>query len=436
MTMDHNGVPHDRSGRFAAQQHDEGDINLDLDTGDWPGSAQVEVRWISGSTAWKGATSATVYATVPPDIAELYFSVPSTVTAHVAEAERAIATMSTQLSTVEPGVAEAAVLSLLRAESLSSSRIEGLALSNRRLAEAVYDPPSAKRLDREVANNLRAAHHAIELGVKAAPFTEDDVLELHRILMEGVPGVQAGALRDRQNWIGPSESPTDAVYIPPPADRVPHGITDLVAFVNRTDVSPIIQAAIAHAQFEAIHPFIDGNGRVGRCLISVILRKRTGITTAPPVSGTLLKHTADYFGALRDFQQHADPWRWVTQFAQATTTSCHTASRLTGDIQRLQTSWRERAGRPRQGSITARLIAALPTLSFTDADQVATKLGVDPNVARRGLNALTAAGILSNVAESKRSRVWRADEFHKLLDEYGAGFDRDIEATISRAGDG
>jgi Fic family protein len=396
------------------------------DTYGWPSSSLTPISWTpADASSRRPAATSKLFATIPPAIAGLQLSIPSAVAASIANAERHIADLDQSLSAARSTIVEAAVFALLRSESISSSRIEGLAISHRRLAEALYDPAHAKQLAREVADNVRALRHSIELGVDRQPITAASVRDIHRILMQTAPGIEEGSFRTVQNWIGPSGSPHDAAYIPPPPDAVETLMDDLIAFANRTDLPAVFQAAIAHAQFEAIHPFVDGNGRVGRCLISVILRRHGKADAIPPVSGVLVRDTAGYFDDLHAFQQQANPWPWVSRFAAATVNACDLARDLVADIQALQKRWATAAGNPRKSSVTARLIEVLPTLSFTDADQVAENLGVDANVARRGLNALEAAGVLSQVAGSKRNRVWRADALHNLLDQYGAGFTRD-----------
>ena len=124
---------------------------------------------------------------------------------------------------------------------------------------------------------------AIELAAEPRELTVDDVIEIHRTLLDATRDTHlAGIVRDEQNWIGGSDfSPAGAEFIPPPPDAVGHLLTDLVAFLSRDDLSPTQQAAIAHAQFETIHPFADGNGRVGRCLIHVVYRRRKPPSSLP-----------------------------------------------------------------------------------------------------------------------------------------------------------
>jgi len=383
----------------------------------WPPARQVEVRWTpDDERAWRRLGTLTISATVPPEIAGLDVPVPSAVATMTASADSEMAALDGWLSSSSGPTLDAVAAHLLRAESLSSSRIEGLDLSARRLAEAEFTPSAAKRLAIEVTANVRAMQAATALGIERHPLTVADLCDLHAILMRDVPGVEGGRLRTVQNWIGRSNSPADAEYVPPPPAEIGRLLDDVVTFANRTDLSVSLQAAIAHAQFEGIHPFVDGNGRVGRCLIGVIVRKRTGLSIVPPVSAEFRRDTTGYFAALRAHQQDSNPWPWVTRFSDATIAACATARRSVDAVDGLLASWRTRAGRHRKGSIVERLIDVLPSNTMLDSTSVATILDVDTDTARRGLAALEATGILRQVSAGRRNRVWRVDEMHDLLD--------------------
>ena len=392
----------------------------------WPQSRTVTATVFYSRRPSDDPGPVDVQATIPPLLADLQLNIPADISQQSVAAERALATLDVEASRLPPSVTEAVTISLLRAESVSSSRIEGLSVSNRRLSEAFYDPAAAKRLAREVAANTVALEHSIRIGSERRPLTTNDLRDIHAKLMERVPFIDAGELRTSQNWIGPSDDPSKAEFVPPPVDQVEPLLDDLCRFVERDDIPATVRAAIGHAQFEAIHPFADGNGRVGRCLISIVLRRGAETDVIPPISGVCVSDTAAYFHSLQQFQQHANPWPWVSQFCEATETASGTAQRLSNDIIELQEHWAEQAGRPRSGSISNRLIDVLPTMSFTDADVVAERLGVSTNLARSGLNQLEQAGVLSTIAGRKRNRVWRADGFHELLDRYSAGFDRQV----------
>src|SRR4029077_802647 len=173
------------------------------------------------------------------------------------------------------GPLEALTHQLLRSEAVASSRIEGLELSHKHLAEAAFDPTLASANAASVLGNVRAMQEALRLGSGSARVTPDPLLKIHARLFKGPRDERiAGRLRTSQNWIGHRDNPYRASFIPVPEDDVPRLLEDLLAFMARTDVTPVAQAALAHAQFETIHPFEDGNGRVGRILIHLILRRR------------------------------------------------------------------------------------------------------------------------------------------------------------------
>src|SRR5947209_2990199 len=203
---------------------------------------------------------------------------------------------------------ESATRLLLRSESISSSQIEGLEVSQRRLARALFDPDHADTVARSVAASILAMEKAINLGSAPGELTVQNICSLHEILMHGTVAPEtAGHIRTEQNWIGGRFAvPMEVDYIPPPPEEVPHLLEDLVRFCARDDVPTLVQAAIAHAQFETIHPFLDGNGRVGRCLIHVILRKR-GIVRAfvPPVSNVLAANGDVYVAGLVGYREGA-----------------------------------------------------------------------------------------------------------------------------------
>ncbi len=396
-------------------------VGLDRPFSGWPASGCVPVMISTGDEAWRRGASHRLDAVVPPRIADVGLTIPAELLGRIVDAERALSALDHDLASFDFVVLETLAFALLRTESVSSSRIEGVDVSHRRLAEALLNPRIAKSMAKEVIGNIDAMRIAVDLGARAEPFGPNDLLELHRVLMASVPAFVEGAWRAEQNWIGTADLPGGAVYVPPPPAMLGELIADLCDYINKNPAPSVVRAAIVHAQFEAIHPFIDGNGRVGRCLISVVFRKVSGTHSIPPVSGVLLSDTAGYFAALHEYQQNANPLPWVGLFADATVAACAAARSLAEALAALQASWRSRLGSPREGSVIDRLIDRLPLLSFADADSVADALAIDPNVARRALNALEQAGIAKQVAAGRRNRVWRVDEVHRLLDEHSLG---------------
>src|SRR6185503_1455836 len=159
------------------------------------------------------------------------------------------------------------------------------------------DPEDTSLDTRSVLGNVRAMDEAIRLAAGQARLTVDTICRIHARLFQGTADARlAGVLRDRQNWIGGrADNPYRADFVPVPEDRVRPLLDDLCKFIERDDLPALAQAAIAHAQFETIHPFEDGNGRVGRCLIHYVLRKRALATSfVPPISAVLAANGRTY----------------------------------------------------------------------------------------------------------------------------------------------
>jgi len=211
---------------------------------------------------------------------------------------------------------------------------------------------------RAVLGNVRAMERAIAMGTGSGEFHVDDLLDLHRTLLEGTTEERfARIVRTEQNWIGGRGlSPADAAFVPPPPDRVPALLEDLVAFVNLDDLPAIGQAAIAHAQFETIHPFGDGNGRAGRCLIHVILRRR-GVAPryVPPVSVVLATNAREYIAGLTGFREGRTD-EWIGALADSVTSATTATKRLWALIDMLLAELIVHAGSPRRDSVAQKII--------------------------------------------------------------------------------
>lgn len=314
---------------------------------------------------------------------------------------------------------EAVARQLLRAEAVASSRIEGLELSHRKLAEAAFNPEDTTVNARTVLGNVRAMEEAIRLASQSRALTVDAIRRIHHRLFEGTRDARiGGVLRTRQNWIGGRDNPWGATFIPVPEDDVLPLLEDLCRFLERDDLPGVAQAAIAHAQFETIHPFADGNGRVGRALIHLILRRR-GLAPyyVPPVSLVLASNYAAYEGGLTAYRDgRADEWCGV--FARAVTIACDGAATLAGRIESLKERWREQAGSPRAGSTAARLIDLLPVHPVLDLRTTEELLGISDEAARLGLDRLETAGVIAEITKRKRGRAWECVGLFGLLDQF------------------
>ena len=249
-------------------------------------------------------------AAVPASIATLKVELPADVLTEADEASQNIARFDTEIGTE---IASFAPI-LLRTESAASSKIENLTASARAIAEAALGFGS--RNASLIVANQRAMSAAISL---ADHLDADAILNMHDALLGSSAPAIAGKWRTEQVWIGGGNfSPHDAVFIPPHHERVPAAIDDLIRFINRVDIPTLAHAAIAHAQFETIHPFPDGNGRVGRALVHAHLRNaQLTRNVTVPVSAGLLTNINAYFAAL-DAYRGGDIVPIVKMFADAT----------------------------------------------------------------------------------------------------------------------
>jgi Fic family protein len=307
--------------------------------------------------------------------------------------------------------------------------------SNKRLALAAYEPVAADTTARAVLGNVRAMERAIAVGTQRRAFRLADLLDIHRELLKGTAEDRhAGVIRTEQSWIGGrGTSPADASFIHPPPDRIEELLDDLISFVNLQDLPAIAQAAIAHAQVETIHPLGDGNGRAGRCLIHVILRRRD-VTPffVPPVSVVLATRARPYIAGLIDFREgRVDDW--IGAFADAVSDAAAATKRLWLQIAALLAALIDRAGSPRADSVARRIILGLPAQPILSADSAASRYGVTATAARAALNRLeeTDALIPTQIGR-RRDREWISDELFQLLDAFEHDLGQPAEAEQAR----
>ena len=389
-------------------------------------SRVVRRRWISDGTApsrWENR-SCEYGAYVPDHLVGRRFVLDGDVAADVAVAETALARLNLEATSLIDTEALARIL--LRAESVASSKIEGLEIGARRLlraeaAQALGDDPRDVTAI-EVLGNIDAVVFGIREVGAGAPISVDLLLGIHHRLLAGSRlAPQAGRLRDAQNWIGGSDfNPCNAAFVPPPPEIVAELVDDLVAFSNGDSLPAVAQAAIAHAQFETIHPFVDGNGRVGRALIHLILRRR-GVAprVLPPVSLILATWAKDYIGSLTatryrgpatSRQAHEGTNEWVARFAGACTRAVQDAASFEQRALALEAAWRTRLGRIRARSATDLLLRAVvgaPVVTVNSAAEVIGRSFVQTNAA---ITRLVAADVLRQVTIGRRNRAFEAAE--------------------------
>jgi Fic family protein len=381
----------------------------------------VERHWEPrpGALGGRRTRSGFIYqAYVPTALADEDFLLGSQSAAAAANAEQACR----ELNADPPALAnlEALARQLLRAESVASSRIEGLVLSHRRLAKAAFAADGRDMTAQGVLGNIAALERAVVLAGEAEEFTREDLLEIHRLLFAGTRDEHLGGLiREEQNWIGgAASSPRDAEFIPPPHELVPELLNDLCAFSSREDVPAVIQAAVAHVQFETIHPFHDGNGRVGRALILSILRRR-GLAPRylPPVSLALAADADRYVAGLTSWR-NGDEDDWYTVFVDAVYQAATGARAFADHVAELQGRWATQAGNPRRNSGPLRLIELLPSQPIINVKTAAQLLGGTEERARQAILRLEQAGVLRQTAVGRRNRAWECVGLFDLLDHF------------------
>jgi Fic family protein len=310
---------------------------------------------------------------------------------------------------------------LLRSESMASSQMEGLVVpSHRSLAKAEIGKRHEETAQAALAN-IAAVKWAYSWAADTRePFSIQAITAIHERIAAADRwlAAHAGRLRERQNWIGSDpHTPVGADFIPPPPQLVPGLLEDLCGFLNRIDLPPVAQAAIAHVQFETIHPFPDGNGRVGRAIIGASL-SRSGICrdVVPPISLVLAGRKADYIDALSAFRRgHDDPW--LLLMAESAAQAAHASIELADQIAELQDQWREQAGRPRKDSAAEEIIRLLPAEPVLNVERTAARLGRSGEAVRQALNRLEAAGVVQLTTLTKRDRAWESIGVFALVDE-------------------
>ncbi|KQP71011.1 hypothetical protein ASF40_04100 [Microbacterium sp. Leaf288] len=355
-----------------------------------------------------------VAVSIPPRIAHLTYTPGPELTA---AAERALVEVAT---TDAEARAQSRALGrfMLRTESVASSKIERISATAADYARALAGSRANSSATSMVAASA-ALHRLVDRAGDAGTITVEDLLAAHRTLMadDSAEAHYAGRLRDVQNWIGGSDhSPRNALYVPPPPDLVAPLLDDLIEWADRDDVPVFAQVAIAHAQFESIHPFTDGNGRVGRALVSAILRRRGVTKTAVmPLASGLLAVRDDYFSSLTAYRE-GDPTTIIAIMVRAAVAAA-TESRTSSDaLRELPAEWRSLVDAT-DGSATDRLLTALlddPVMSGEDA---ITALGSTPATAYAALDRLTDAGVITEITGRKRDRVWAANDVIGELDD-------------------
>ncbi len=351
-------------------------------------------------------------AAVPPLIASLDMPSPSSVILQlVHDASVEMAAFDQQYSTQILPYASL----FLRSEAAASSQIENLTSSAKAVSIAEVSSAAANANSIVIASNVQAMKTAI--GV-ADRLDVDNIVAIHRALMQKSRPQIAGKIRIQQVWIGGSSvGPHNADFVPPHHDRIAACFDDLAAYIGRNDIPPLMQAAISHAQFETIHPFVDGNGRTGRALLHAVLAAK-GLTehASIPLSAGLLGRTDEYSFALTVYRE-GDPFPIIKLFCEAVLESVTQARRFAAEITEVRGIWFETA-KVRKGSAANVLLEALIQHPAVNAELVQKITGVNASNALLAIKKLVDYGVLEPASANARNRIWVAPAILAALEDF------------------
>lgn len=351
-------------------------------------------------------------AALVPSIAQVMPDLPTDVLTEADEATR-------EITRFEAGFGAAGLpltALMLRSESASSSQIERLTSGAKAIALAGIGQRAGVNAELVIAN-VRAMTAAVDLADR---LDSAAILAMHRALLGAGDAENAGRWRREQVWIGGTTyGPHQAEFVPPHHDHVPELIDDLVRFAARDDLPVLVHVALAHAQFETIHPFTDGNGRTGRALMHAMLRARGATPDATvPLSAGLLADTDAYFDALTAYRA-GDPGAIVRRVAAAALEAVVNARVLVEDLQAVRRRW-ARTVRARSDSILWRIADLLLAQPVIDAPTVLAELGGTSANTHRALRRLADAGVIEEFSGRKRARLWQASEVIAAMDDFAA----------------
>ena len=301
---------------------------------------------------------------------------------------------------------------MARDESIRSSVIEGVESTGDALAWARYrdqaGQPVSEENDGLTLGASKQVAAAVQLGEEMSDghvCTTGDILRIHALLFESTRDRgMGGVLRDEPIWVGPAGCRIDeASFVAPPPDYVPGLMDDLAEYLNSTSQPAAVQAAVAHAQFETIHPFEDGNGRTGRALMHAVLNARGLAHGAVPISTALERDRTRYYRSLNATRVECDAddgavrsralGEWMQFFADACADAQSQAAVTVRFVEGLAAEW-ERKASFRSDSAASALLGVLPSMPITDAEMAAERLGVSMRVARLALQSLAGVGIV------------------------------------------
>jgi Fic family protein len=372
------------------------------------------------ASEWQGRT---ITSSVPPMLGDVSLELPENV---VRVTERAAAAIERSSAQLPPSLESLARL-LLRFEGVASSAFEQIRAPLEEIAfaevSALVTGPSAW-----VVDNLAVVSAAVD-SARQRPLSVGTLFEWHRRLMvhatNQLEPTLVGAFRDRPIWVG-GGSPQMAAYVGPPPELVGPLMDDLITFANDDTLDVVTQAAIVHAQFESIHPFADGNGRLGRVLIGWLVVRRLNVVVPPPFSVFIVRDPGGYLSGLTLYQM-GELAPWVRWFAVTLERSASNATSIVGDTKALMADWRARAlatnesGRAVRANATFwRVLEMLPEHPIVSAQLVHERFGITSESARQLLHRFQSLGILAGIeyrsgTKGRPMQWWAAKELIDVI---------------------
>lgn len=313
--------------------------------------------------------------------------------------------------------------SAIRKEALLTSQIEGTQATLTDLfdEEAGFKISNTDDVE-EVTNYLRAFRWVQEQlrAPQGLPFSVRLLCDAHRFLLDGARGAgkQPGELRRSQNWIGGTR-PGNAAFVPPPPEHVPALLADMERFIHDdgTEMPPMVRVALIHAQFETIHPFLDGNGRIGRLLIAALF-EHWGLLAEPLMylSGYLKQHQAEYYRRLSNIRTEGDWESWVTFFLEGVAVAAGDAERNIIEVASLVAADRKRLLQsPKAGPASYRLFEMLPMMPRFTIERVRQQLDTSFPTATAAVKVLEDLGIVAEMTGQKKNRSYSYQAYVELL---------------------
>lgn len=350
------------------------------------------------------------------------FEIDGELLAQISRADRAIARLDGSVDNLPD--TDLFVMSYVRREAVVSSQIEGTqaSLSDVIKAEAELFSHHGVSDVGEIINYIAAMRHGLS-RLKDTPITTNLICEMHAALLHGVRGEKKfpGMIRTTQNWIGGSGTQVgDAVFVPPPPGNVRDSLHELEKFINLDQGLPLlVKIALAHAQFETIHPFLDGNGRVGRMLIPLMLLQAEAL--AKPVlyiSHYFRRHRQAYMDRLQATREDGDLRSWVQFFLMAIIAVAEDATRVSRAITSLREEDRKRIvdAMPRGAGKALALHERLFRLPIITVNQAAATMGVTFGAANSTIAKLVQIGVLTEATGKLRDRAFLYDSYYRLFE--------------------